>query len=240
MRIAICDDVEKELKNISAALESYAKSHPDVHFDVDEYDRAVDILSAVEDGKSYEIALLDICMPGILGTDIAKKMLSQSPHTCVIFVTTSNEYAVTAFALNAVHYLLKPFSQEQFETAIDRAIQKIGEQDFCSFHCVDGIYRVRRGEIVFIESQGHYLSVCLTSGKSLRLRSTLSQIFAEMQEYPGFIRVGASYVANLDFVRKISAASMEMINGVRIPVPRRSAGAVRKSYMDFCRKEALK
>ena len=147
---------------------------------------------------------------------------------------------MTAFSLNAVHYLLKPFAQEQFDAAMNRAVQKTAGQKFLSVACVDGMYRVRISEIVYIESQGHYLSLCLASGEVLRLRRKLSQMFEEMEKYPEFIRIGASYIVNLGFVRKISAAVMEMTNGDRISIPRRSAGEAQKAYMDFCRKEALK
>ena len=240
MQIAICDDKQKELEKISAALNSYDKAHPELHFEIDEYHTAMDILSAVEKEKNYDIAILDIYMPGILGTDVAKEMLVKSPDTSIIFLTTSDEYAVAAFALNATHYLLKPFTQEQFDAALDRAVQKMENQDFLSLSCVDGAYRVCVSEITFIESRSHYLSVCLASGEILRLRKKLSQMFEEMQAYHGFIRVGASFIVNLNFVRKIFTNYMEMINGVRISIPRRSGEAVQKAYMEFCRKEALK
>ncbi len=240
MQIAICDDIQKELEKISAAADAYAKAHPALRFDIDEYSTAMDILSAVEKEKAYDIALLDICMPGILGTDVAREILSKSPDTGIIFLTTSDEYAVTAFSLNAIHYLLKPFTQEQFDAALDRAVKKMEEQGFLSLYCVDGVYRVRISEIIFIESQSHYLSVCLASGEILRLRRTLSQMFEEIKEYPEVLRIGKSYIANLNFVRKISANSMEMTDGSKIPIPRRSSEAVQKVFMDFCRKEALK
>ena len=239
MRIAICDDIQKELEIISSALDSYAKVHPSLCFNVDRYSSAMDILDVLEKERPYDIALLDICMPGILGTDVAREMISKSTDTCIIFLTTSNEYAVEAFALNAIHYLVKPFSQEQFDAALDRAMEKVVDQNFIFLACVDGMYRVRTNEIVYIESQGHYLSLYLVSGKILRMRRKLSQMSEEMREFPEFIRIGASYIANLGFVRKIAANSMEMINGIKIPVPRRSIGEMRKAYMDFCRKEAL-
>ena len=68
----------------------------------------------------------------------------------------------------------------------------------------------------------------------------LSQMFEKIQKYPGFIKVGASYVVNLAFVKKISGKTLEMFNGVQISIPRRSSEEVKKIYMDFCRKEALK
>ena len=179
-------------------------------------------------------------MPGVLGTDVAEEMLAKSPDMGIIFVTTSDEYAVTAFALNATHYLLKPFSQEQFNAALDRAVKKTEDQDFLSLACVDGMYRVCVTEMVSIESQNHYLRISLSSGEVLKLRMKLSQMFEEMKRYPGFIKVGASYVVNLAFVRRISGNALEMFNGVKISIPRRSSEEVQKIYMDFCRKEALK
>ncbi len=112
MQIAICDDIQKELETIRAALDTYAEAHSGLHFTIDEYIVAEDILKAVEEGEVYDIALMDICMPGVLGTDVAEEMLAKNPEMSVIFLTTSNEYAVEAFAMNATHYLLKPFSQE--------------------------------------------------------------------------------------------------------------------------------
>lgn len=240
MQIAVCDDVQRDMDKILAALDSYAKSHPQLRFDLDEYPAAIELLSEVEKGKIYDIAILDICMPGILGTDAAREILSKSPDTGVIFLSVSDEYAVAAFALNAVHYLLKPFTQEQFDAAMDRALQKAETKDLLTLPCVNGVYRVRMSEMIVIESQGHYLSVCLASGEMLRLRRTLSRMFEEMQGHSEFIRIGASYIVNLSFVRKIAANNMEMINGVRVPVPRRSGEAVQRAYMDFCRREAMK
>ena len=240
MQIAICDDIQKDLETIRSALDTYAKAHPELHFDIDEYSAAIDVLNAVEKGKIYDIALLDICMPEVLGTDVAEEMLSKSPDMSIIFLTASDEYAVTAFALNATHYLLKPFSQEQFNEALDRAVKKREDQDFLSLACVDGIYRVCVSEIVSIESQNHYLRLNLSSGEILKLRMKLSQMFTELCEYSGFIKVGASYVVNLAFVSKISGNTLEMLNGVTISIPRRSGKEVQKTYMDFCLEEALK
>ena len=239
IRTAICDDIQKDMEIIREALDTYAEEHSELYFDIDEYSTALDVLHAVEKGKVYDIALLDICMPGVLGTDVAEEMLVKSPDMAVVFFTTSDEYAVTAFALNATHYLLKPFTQEQFNEALDRAVKKTEAQDFLSLACVDGMYRVCVTEIVSIESQKHYLAINLSSGEILRLRMKLSQMFEEMQKYPGFIKVGASYVVNLAFVRKIFGNTLEMLNGIKIPIPRRSSEEVQKIYMDFCRKEAL-
>ena len=156
MQIAVCDDIQEELEKIRTALDTYTETHQEYNFDIDEYRTADDILHAVKKGKTYDIALLDICLPGVLGTEAAAEMLERSPSMSIVFLSTSDEYAIEAFAMNATHYLLKPFSQEQINEALDRAVRKAGEQEFLSLACVDGMYRVSVYEVVLIETQGHY------------------------------------------------------------------------------------
>lgn len=239
MRVVICDDIQKDMETIRTALDTYAMAHPEYHVEIDEYNAAADVLHRMEE-EAYDIALMDICMPGVSGTDAAEEMLAKNPEMSVIFLTTSDEYAVEAFAMNATHYLLKPFTQEQFDAALDRAIKKTEDQVLLSLDCVNGLYRVRINEMVSIESQDHYLLLVLSSGETLRLRMKLSQMFEEIQKYPEFIKVGASYVINYDFVRSISGNSIEMQGGVKIPIPRRRVEEVQRAYMEYCRKEARK
>ena len=224
MKIAVCDDVSRELEQCLYALKAYEQIHPEFSFETDAYETAEALLSAVEKGKTYDLLLLDIC----------------NPDTGIIFLTASSEYAVEAFALNAVHYLLKPFTQEQFCDAMDRGIQRKGKAESISLACVDGMYRVCIGEIAFIESQKHYLQMNLSDGRELKLRRTISSLWEEIREYPEFTKIGASYIVNLSFAKKMSASCMEMEDGIKIPIPRRCEEAVRKNYMDFCRREVLK
>lgn len=239
MRVVICDDIQKDMETIRTALDTYASAHPEYHVEIDEYNAAADVLRRMEK-EAYDIALMDICMPGVPGTDAAEEMLAKYPEMSVIFLTTSNEYAVEAFAMNATHYLLKPFTQEQFDAALDRAIKKTEDQVLLSLDCVDGVYRVRISEIVSIESQNHYLLLGLSSGETLKIRMKLSQMFDEIQKYPEFIKIGASYVVNLNFARSITGNNIEMQSGTKIPVPRRSVEEVQRAYMEYCRKEARK
>lgn len=94
LKVAICDDIQNELKKMKTALEVYGEVHPELCFDIDEYHTALDILNAVEKEKTYDIALLDICMPGILGTDVAEEMLKKAPNTSIIFLTTDRKSVV--------------------------------------------------------------------------------------------------------------------------------------------------
>lgn len=127
MRIAICDDLPEQIKKIKCAVESFLLHRTDVFFEIESFDKAFDFLDAQEK-SNYEIVLLDICMPGLLGTDIAREIRKKRDNTEIIFLTTSDEFALDAFGVNAAHYLLKPFSQVEFNDAMCRALQNIDKK----------------------------------------------------------------------------------------------------------------
>ena len=94
MRVVICDDIQKDMETIRTSLDTYAAVHPEYHIEIDEYNAAADILHRMEKGEAYDIALMDICMPGVPGTDAAEEMLEKNPGMSIIFLTTSDEYAI--------------------------------------------------------------------------------------------------------------------------------------------------
>ena len=75
--------------------------------------------------NKIHIALLDIEMPTINGLDMAKKIHEISPETCIIFITSYSQYALDAFNVDAIAYLLKPFTEEELEKALKRASMMI-------------------------------------------------------------------------------------------------------------------
>ena len=111
MNIVICDDQINELENIRHIVSEYAKAHPELLFTVNCFLNPLDMLDNIRKNGVPDIALLDICMPGVLGTEIAKEIQSKGgDNTDIIFLTTSSDFAVEAFALHVNDYLTKPFS----------------------------------------------------------------------------------------------------------------------------------
>ena len=106
VRIAICDDLQEQLDIIQKAVQQYFhdKKEPTEVFT---YNNAMDFVDAFEKEGNFDIVLLDICMPGVLGTEIAQNIQSKSIDTAeIIFLTTSAEFAVEAFSLHANDYLV--------------------------------------------------------------------------------------------------------------------------------------
>ena len=125
LKIAICDDSVQQLQTIRCATQLYFNTHEERGIHVEALSSPFLCLEQMEKNGGYDIVLLDICMPGISGTQIAKEIRRRQDKTEIIFLTTSDEYAVDAFALKAAHYLIKPVSQSQFDEAMDRAMSRL-------------------------------------------------------------------------------------------------------------------
>ena len=128
LRIAICDDQPDQIQSIRRSSETYCQNkHDTVSYET--FDKSFSFVDAIEQGAVFDIVLLDVCMPGILGTEVARELRKYNRATEIIFLTTSDEFAVDAFAVKATDYLLKPFTQSQFDKAMDRAISFIRQRN---------------------------------------------------------------------------------------------------------------
>jgi DNA-binding LytR/AlgR family response regulator len=110
MKVAICDDDIKQLAVIKAAMENYELEHNEYTYEIECFDNPLEFMQCSEKTGGYDILLLDICMPSILGTDIAKEIRRKKEKSEIVFLTTSQDFVVEAFALKAAHYLVKPFA----------------------------------------------------------------------------------------------------------------------------------
>ena len=239
MYLTICDDQKNELEAMQLIVSDYAAAHPELSITVQCFSNPSDLLDGVSKNGVPDIALLDICMPGVLGTQVAKELKEKSDGaTDIIFLTTSTDFAVEAFALHAEDYLLKPFSKEKLTETLDRAIAKREKRFFVPFTCGREIHRVDLYQISYLESKDHVVEMHQKNGKLLKARVPLSEMKRLFSGVSGFLSVGASYFVNLRYVQSLMPGELVLINGEKIPVPRRFRSEVRAQYFAFYREEA--
>ena len=94
LRIALCDDLQDQLEIMKTAVQTYYQNNAS-NIEIYAYDNPMNFADAVEEEKKdFDIILLDVCMPGLLGTDIAREMRKQKCQAEIIFLSTSDEFAV--------------------------------------------------------------------------------------------------------------------------------------------------
>lgn len=189
-----------------------------------------------------DLIFLDVSMPGMTGFDMLKK-LDEIPY--VIFVTAYDEYAIKAFEVNALDYLLKPIDGSRLNEAMEKLRNK-EEQDFESaaemrlerkdrrLTVTDRIF-IKDGEKCFfvalsdvrmLESDGNYVKVYFNTSRPLILRSLNS--FEDRLDPEHFFRANRKFIINLGWIEKVDnwfngGLQVELRSGDKVEISRRQA-----------------
>jgi two-component system LytT family response regulator len=199
-----------------------------------------------------EIVFLDIQMPELSGIDVLERLREREPAPAVIFTTAFDQYAITAFELEAVDYLLKPFGARRFLAALERARSMVqmrgGAEALDRARSVlsaragaplDRIF-VRDGNAVLpllladierVEAEDDYVMI-----HTQRKRHLVSLRIRDLEERlpnPPFLRVHRSHIVNLDHVDRLvglddARFEVRMKNGALVPVSRTRSQEIRR------------
>lgn len=204
MRIAVCDDNPKDREQFIDALHGWDPTlRPECFSD------GASLLEAAAEAPYFDIAFLDIYMPGENGVAIAGELKKVSPETGIVFVTTSAEHAVDAFSLHALHYLMKPVNTEGIVEAFRRLTQLIAKpRPRVTFGTGRSSYAVYLDEIYSVQSMDHALEISLINGRKLRLWSTLSE--AEQKLDSSFLKLNRSTIVNMEQIEQLGTAECVM------------------------------
>lgn len=168
---------------------------------------ASDALKVLSQNDKIDLIFLDINMPKISGLTFYKSLIDP-PN--VIFTTAYPQYAVDGFELNAVDYLLKPFSFERFLTAVNKVVKKVSllenkaneKDEYILIKSDKTLHKVFINDIYYLEALGDYVKVHVEK-KYLLTYSTLTKI-QELLIDKGFIQTHKSYIVNLNKIDAIT------------------------------------
>lgn len=238
LKILIVDDELPARKKLRAFL----KNEPGVA-DISEAGNGLEAVQRIR-ALQPDLVFLDIQMPGMNGFEvIAEVGVEEMPG--VIFVTAYDQYAVAAFEVQALDYLLKPFDKERFQKAFQRAqemlpakperaatVQKLLEEMFregrypLRLLVSSGAKRffVKTNAIAFVSAEEKYVRLH-TEKESFLLRETMSALEQRLDPSK-FARIHRSYLVNLDFIQEIQPWShgdcvVVLKNGKKLTCSRR-------------------
>ena len=121
IRIAICDDDITSIDEIYRFVCAYASTHPTIEFAVRRFHSVYDILECLESkARNFNIYLLDILMPILNGIELGMQIRKSDAHAAIVYLTSSQEYALESFKTNPAGYLVKPVKQEAIFALLDR------------------------------------------------------------------------------------------------------------------------
>ena len=176
--------------------------------------------------QAIDIMFLDIQMPKLIGTSFLKTL--RNPPK-VIFTTAYKEYAVDAFDLDAIDYLLKPVTLERLIRAVNKATIEtipvitdehniIEQEGFAYFRSDRKMIRVKYDDILFIESMKDYVKVVRNGDKPLLVKQSMSSL-ESMLPSNQFVRIHRSFIVSIQKITAFTNHDIE-IAGVEIPIGR--------------------
>lgn len=216
MKCIIVDDN----KMARMALKQLVSQMPALEL-VAECSDAKEALTTLE-SNHIDLLLLDIEMPDMTGLDLIRSLGNQRP--LIIFISAKKEYAVEAFELNVVDYLVKPLAFGRFRQAIERASEtlesnkeevKVEEQGFVFVKDNGVLKRISIDDILYLEAMGDYVKVH-TPQKFHVVHATLKSI-EEKLPASRFIRVHRSYIVAINKIDYIQEGTIS-IGKTTIPV----------------------
>lgn len=231
MRIAVCDDHLKELDNLSKLLNDY-REKTRACFNYLTYSDGVALLEDVRKG-GFDFLLLDVMMPLVNGMEIAHEIREFDENIKIAFLTSSPEFAVESYSVEAFAYLLKPVTADNLFPVLDKLFliaQK--PEDGLSIKFQNGIANIPFFKLSYVEVMNRMLCFHLTDGSVRKLVAPLSDYEGALLQRPEFIRVHRAFIVNLWQVQELRPADILTYTGDVVPVSRRLYAQVRKAYMD--------
>ena len=187
---------------------------------------AIEALEMILRDNSIQIVFLDINMPNLTGLAMAKIVKKDIK---IIFTTAYSEYAVASYEVNAVDYLLKPFSFERFAVAVFKAIDSIRlatnllneilPVDKTIYIKSEGMsYPVMLGDIQYCEAMKNHTKVILSNGKILKPLLAFSKMEQDLlKESDDFLRVHRSFLISKKHITAVKSTTV-MVGKSEVPV----------------------
>ena len=232
MKIAICEDDTTQQNILTAALDSY-RTPAGEHVQYDVYHNGLDLLASINT-HPYNVLLLDILMPGFTGMDTAREIRESNEKIPIIFLTTSQEFAVESYRVHAFDYLMKPVDQNALFETLDRAFSMTEStlEKSILVQTAKAVYVLSLSQIEFVEINNRTLSFHLIDGTVKSISGRLSDYEEALLKHPEFLKIHRSYIINIYLMKALIQMSFITVTGNEIPISRNLLPAIQKRYIE--------
>lgn len=218
-RALIVEDDPQAAETLRAHLERYAAERG-TSFSVEILPSALEFL---EGTRPADLVFMDIGLPGVSGMEAAEVMRQTDELTPLIFVTDLAQYAVRGYQVDALDFMVKPVTYEDFALRMGRAMRVMERNagGTVSVATDEGLRVIAKKDVVYVEIFRHDLYWHVTgSAQPLHARGTLTRVAEELGA-ERFCRVSASHLINMGQLALIRPGSVVMSDGTEVVISRR-------------------
>ncbi len=235
VRAIIVDDEEPAREEIKYLLSHFKD------FSVEgEFDNAFDALNSIL-SNGADVVFFDVEIPGFNGVQLAEALKNVKNAPIVVFITAYSDYAVKAFELNALDYLLKPVDPQRFGEMIAKVREKIshresGKIDFIVGEKKSSLFLLKPEDIIYFYSEKEKVFAKTKDGDMYCKGLTLQSAEEKLVNYHYF-RVHKGYLVNVREIKKVipwfkGKYLIEMSNGDRVPLSPHRQKEFREKFLN--------
>ncbi len=236
LRIAICDDDIADCDRIYGFVQEYFNKK-NLVAEVRKYNHPDSLLQ--ECGTFHaDIYILDIVMPMLTGLEAAKEVRWSQKDAQIIFATSETSFALEAYDVNPINYILKPVDKDKMEQSLNRAISNINPEDdkTITVKIKGGFATIRICDIMYVDCNNHKVTFHLLSNDTITtptLRIGFAEYIEELLSADTFVRCHESIAVNIAAIDKLVKYEIELRNKEIIPVSRNRYAEIASAYMDY-------
>ena len=222
VNIAICDDEVLHITKVTQVLSEYRKDKL-ANLTWTTFQSGFALLAAMDHGETFDAVFLDIYMADMNGMEVAKRIRAINSSVHIIFLTSSAQFAVESYEVEASGYLLKPVSKETLYSCVNKLSSRLSTTatQGITVKDTDGmITKVLWNQLMYLEAMGHYVVFHHANGSTTKTLLSFSSLMEQLLTQPDFVQSHRSYVVNLRYVHRIGKRELVMLNGAQIPLPK--------------------
>lgn len=230
MNIVVCDDEQAQLNFLCACVKNWGEKRK-IDCNVSAFQSANALWMEYE-SERYDLALLDIQMPGQSGMELAAELRRRNDDIGIIFITGIADQMAQGYDVDAIHYLLKPVAESKLFEVLDRALARVGTQEKKLLFKGKGdeTVAVPEHEVEYLEARSHDTVLACRDG-DYQLPVSFGEAAAKLPDC--FIKCHRSYMVNLRTIQRIAKYEITLDSGRVIPVSRRLYGDVNRAFITF-------
>lgn len=238
MQIALCDDETAYHETIKELIRQYKQMNPDRSLSLSFFSSGQTLLNHVDEYGGFDLYILDCIMPEMNGIELGTALRRRDDTGILLYLTTSPDFALDSYRVDAFDYLLKPVDKNLFFQSLDKAFRYLSRimQEVFSVKTSDGIRIIPVADIRYAERIAKQIYYYLTDNtviSSITFNNSFQNAVADLLTHKGMLLVGSSYVVNLFHVTEVTKSDLIMTGNLRVPVPRRMYETVKKDWASF-------
>ena len=233
--IAICDDNPQEQQELLQHFHIYRETSS-TFLQIHTFSNGFSLLDAIDQGTRFDIIILDILMPGENGIDIARELRKLQNDTAIVFLTSTPEYAVESYEVQASNYLLKPVTQEKFFKSMDYLLTQLSQKEnagFIVYNSEKQYVRIAFSQLIYAESTHKTVTLHLADNTKVTSIMTFTEFLHLLEGQPYFIRPHRSYVVNMNYMQYVGKSDICLMNEEKLPLSRNQYKNISKTFLDY-------